>query len=233
MHPPINSIRICTIMLALWLMHAGRAQGQEQVFQDLNFAFTPPSDWVKLDTPQSPQGRLFRFSNTEHTQILLIGYVDSGNPSQVLDEKFIMSFEKGREESSGIKPVREKFVEMAGVKAYEQTGTIILNGRPGRTFSRTMLNDGKIYELDFLFFAGDPETDPTVQKCIASFRFLKLTPPPQPEIAKTAAYKAGALTAQTATYVAVAFIILGGLGGAIGVSRLRGKSRKAPPPLPR
>ncbi len=118
--------------------------GEELVFKDQNVAVTPPEAWVRTPNLPPNSGLVARFANPDESRVLLLIVANNNNPALVMDDKFITGYLQGRQESSGIKSTRGKFIQVSGAKTYEDVGTLTANGANAATLSRTILTDGKL-----------------------------------------------------------------------------------------
>jgi hypothetical protein len=163
--------------LLLTLASIASLFGQEQVFKGDNCAITPPDGWPALTGGPANPAILGRFANADRSGLLMVMCKD-GAGNLALDDKFIASFEKGREQSSGITRISGQFIQASGTKGYEELGKVTVNGQPASSLSRTFLADGKVYDLEALDYTGDASKNPAIVKSFDSFRFL--TPPAAP-----------------------------------------------------
>jgi hypothetical protein len=148
---------------------------------------------------------------------------DKHKASGTVDDQFVKGFEQGLESSGVGKRDSGKFIEIAGIKAYERTGHTLVKGKNASTVMQVVPADGKLYSLQAMRLDGDASDDPEIRGVFASFRFLKPPAPPP-----SAAYRMGYLFGSLLPIIA-----LGGAGAYIVLKAiLRYRSKETPPSPP-
>ncbi len=193
------------LLLLAGLVSAARAD--EQVFADYNCAFTPPEGWqLKSDLPPLSGGKIVTaFRNADNTELIML-VVPNAREAGPLDDRFVTNFEAGVESSGAGKRIWGKFVQAAGVRAYESLRPVPANGKSLSSLGLTLLADGKTYELQALSAAGAADLEPDIQKSFASFRFLK--PPVVPAVPASGATESDKIGYQIGQYTGIALVVV-------------------------
>lgn len=222
------------LVLALVLPVQGIAFAQERVFPDKNCAITPPVGWEEVEDLPAQAGFLALYANPKKTSILILLLDEKNTFNGELDERFVEGFEKGVESSGGGKKISGKFIEVEGIKSYERSGTLMVDGAEASTLMRAVPADGRFYHVQAMRYDGKAEDDPEIRQGLESFRFLKTPAPPRLNSgAYGKGYQIGYFIGKLlvpAILILVVVLVLGGIGlGLFLVLRKKDKPGDSPP----
>jgi hypothetical protein len=215
--------------LALFFAVTSRVLASEQVFNELNFAFTPPDNWRAV-TNASPNPRILivAYAPPGGGRMLILD-VDNRKPTGPVDDKFVHDFDDGVERAGGGKRISGGFIEVGGVKGFERVSNRLLAGRQTSSVLHGVLTSERFYSVEGISLKGAPD-DPDLQKAMASCRFL--TPATEPRRSpQSAAYQMGYLFGKyvipgAVLLIAIVFVII------FVVSSALKNRRSKPPPMP-
>ncbi len=176
--------RITFVFLAI----ACSAAAQEAVFSDYNCALTPPDGWTASTNLNNKPGiTTITFAAPGKTRFVMLMVDHVHKPSGPIDDFFTASYERGAT-SAGGKLISARYIEVAGLKAYERVGSRrLLSGRDASSIRRVVLTDDTVYTVDGMR-TGDTYSvtnDSEIKTSLESFRFL--TPPSAPVLSPRAA----------------------------------------------
>jgi hypothetical protein len=225
--------KLLTPILLLAILVSQRPLSKEAEFVGYNCAITPPDRWELLTNLPPQPGLIVAFRNSAQTSLLLVLVDERNKPDGPIDQRFVINFEKGVEQSGVGKRVSGRFIQVAGVKGYERVGTAVVNGRKASTITDVVAADDRFYSIQAMRFDGEAGDDPEIRKALASFRFL--TPPSLPmSRSNSAAYRFGYFVGAATGVVLIIAVVLVVVVVIIRATK-RPVSRRAPeipPPLP-
>lgn len=227
-HFPLKRAGGLGSLLALLFLSCYGIYAQERVFADRNCAITPPAGWRWMTNLPPQPVFCAAFGNTARNRLVMLMINDKGQAPGPMNERFVAEFERGVEASGGGKRVSGKFIEIAGLKAYERLGRAQVKGKEVSTLMQVVPANGTVYSVQAMRFDGDANDDPEIREALGSFRFIQ-TPSP-PALSVSAAYKFGYFIGRLAPTV-----LLGGVIVAVVVAALRRKGSRrpqVPPPVP-
>ena len=220
---------VLTWTLALFLAAGARgATNEEQALTTENCALTAPAGWSARDLKRVP-GVVAAFGDAAGQRTLLVLVQGRGQPGEAASDTFVTGFDIGMEKSGGGQKTSGKFVQLAGLRAYERHGTATLQGQRVTTLVLAVPTGDGTYLLEALMTNGEASDDPQIRQAVDSFHFLR--PPGLPhgspgDVAFQTGFRVGEL---------LGWMILGGLVGLVVWALTRFFARRgppAPPPLP-
>jgi hypothetical protein len=192
--PAIERIWFFAFALLLIFATPRGAFAEEQRFAAYNCALTLPAGWVAMPNLPAQPGLIAGFINGDKTSIFMLMIDDRHKPAGPMDDAFIAGLNRGIEASGGGKMVSGRFIEIAGLQAYERLGTVSAKGREASTIIYAIPANGRFYSVQAICFSGEASTNPDILKALGSFRFLSApVPPPQYSPENTLAYRIGQL----------------------------------------
>jgi hypothetical protein len=145
------------------------AQAEELTFREVNCALSVPPGWNKWPVNQTNYYALLKSPDELKT---LVFTVRPAKGVRVVDEAFARELRDGFVASGAALKVA-RHVSISGVPAYEFGGEMLFEGKKVSTISRVFIAAGKAYKLNAMYMEGDVLSDPDLQQCLNSFRFLK------------------------------------------------------------
>ena len=215
--------------LLLIVVLVQNAFGQERQYPNDNFAITPPAGWDPVSNLPPQKGLVAVFGNPERTRLVVLVTMEAKSTDGPMDDRFVANFEKGLQKTGGGPPTSSKFIEVQGFRTYERIGSFAQGQKHFSTQTRLIATRGRAYSVAVMRTDGDATTDPEIQQCLASFRFL--TPPEQPRsLADTISYRIGYFTGQILIVLLAIFVMVKLARSAR--SKKNKDSPATPPPLP-
>jgi hypothetical protein len=214
--------RFILTILSLSFAVTSQVRASEQVFKELNFAFTPPDNWKSVTNASKAAGILIVAYAPPGGGRMLILDVDNRKTTASIDDKFLRDFDQGVEKGGGGKRISGGFIEVDGVKGFERVSNRLFGGRQTSSILHGVLTSERFYSVESITLKGAPD-DPDLQRAMASFRFL--TPASEPRrSAQSAAYQFG--------YMLGKYMIPGAVIGVVAVLIIVSvlKSRRSKPP---
>ena len=137
--------RLFSVTLATLLVISSPHSGicVEREFAAHNCAVTPPEGWELITDLRSQPGLLAAFRKVDKTALFLLNVDEHNKPSGPIDDRFVSEFEHGVEGSGGRKRLSGSFIEVAGIRAYERIGRVLINGKDVSSIMRVIPGDGK------------------------------------------------------------------------------------------
>lgn len=217
--------RLLLALLALSFASTSQVRANEQVFDELNFAFTPPDNWRAVtNTSTNSEILIVAYAPPGGGRMLILD-VDNRKPTGPIDDKFVRDFDDGVERGGGGKRISGGFIEMDGVKGFERVSNRVIAGRQTSSVLHAVLTSERFYSVEGITLKGAPGT-PDIQKAMASFRFLTQAHAPH-RSPQSAAYRAGYLIGKY--FIPAGFVVMVIFFVVFVVLKNR---RSKPPPLP-
>jgi len=166
----LNFLSPGAVGVAIVLTLSVVAQAGESIYSNLDCAITFPYGWQMFPVEQTNVFALVKSFDGARSIVLRANHVDRDRWSEV-DEDFRRDGKRAFEREGVL--TLDMPVTMAGLPGWEFGGHVWFEGKRVSTVSRILIAGGTAYKINILFMDGDAGSDPTLRKCLESFRLLR------------------------------------------------------------
>ena len=167
-----HRLKFAPLLVVLGFGLVSIAFTQERQFPQHNCAVILPEGWQEYKEPSPPRTLVAAFAKADKSRLFSL-IVNKDNVPGLSIEEHIDKYERSVRAKGQGPLVSGKIGRVAGIKAYERVGKLLVNGREHSSLSLYLSADGKLYSLQCVMRDGDAATDPEIRQCLNGFRFLR------------------------------------------------------------